>query len=92
MYHKSLGAQRGRGGRESACTNVARMQATITITRMDDSMERGGGGGGGQGRVFIAGEKRIRPDQQKSISSSSSSIGREGDRQGVEEEVKNRLR
>ena len=63
MYHKSLGGQRERWERIRK-HQVARMQATITITRMDDSMERGGGGGGGQG-IFIVGEKKIGPDQQR---------------------------
>ena len=64
MYHKSLGAQRGRWER-IRMHQVARMQATITITRMDDSMERGGGGGGGQGIYKRRGYALINRDRNR---------------------------
>lgn len=64
MYHKPLGAQRGRG-ETIRMHQVARMQATITITRMNDSMERGGGGGGGQGLYKRRGYALINRDRNR---------------------------
>ena len=64
MYHKSLGGQRERWERIRK-HQVARMQATITITRMDDSMERGGGGGGGQGLYKRRGYALINRDRNR---------------------------